>query len=91
MYLETPLDRYEYTKMPIALFLADMIKYYKLMDKVLDGYVYMETVVPVDFVIIAYIVIVTNVVIIRPCGIFLIVIVANREEAATPLVPPLIT
>ena len=42
MYLETPLDRYEYMKMPIALFPADIIKYYKLMDKVLDGYVYME-------------------------------------------------
>lgn len=42
MYLETPLDRYEYMKMPIALFPDDIIKYYKLMDKVLDGYVYME-------------------------------------------------
>ncbi len=29
-------------KMPIALFPADIIEYYKLMDKVLDGYVYME-------------------------------------------------
>ncbi len=37
MYLETPLDRYEYMKMPIALFPDDIIKYYKLMDKVLDG------------------------------------------------------
>jgi hypothetical protein len=42
MYLETPLDRYEYMKMPNALFPADIIEYYKLMDKVLDGYVYME-------------------------------------------------
>ncbi len=42
MYLETPLDWYEYMKMPVALFPADIINYYKLMDKVLDGYVYME-------------------------------------------------
>jgi len=42
MYLETPLDRYENIKMPIALFPADIIEYYKLMDKVLDGSVYME-------------------------------------------------
>ncbi len=42
MYLETPLDRYEHMKMPLEIFPADIIKYYKLMDKVLDGYVYME-------------------------------------------------
>jgi len=42
MYLETPLDRYEYMKTPLTLFLADIIEYYKLMDKALDGYVYME-------------------------------------------------
>jgi hypothetical protein len=42
MYLETPLDRYEYMKMPLTLFPADIIEYYKLMNKALDGYVYME-------------------------------------------------
>jgi len=42
MYLETPLDRYEYMKMPLTLFPADIIEYYKLMDKALNGYVYME-------------------------------------------------
>jgi len=42
MYLKTPLDWYEYMKMPLTLFLAEIIEYYKLMDKALDGYVYME-------------------------------------------------
>jgi len=42
MYRETPLDRYQYMKMPLTLFPADIIEYYKLMDKALDGYVYME-------------------------------------------------
>ena len=42
MYLETPLDRYEYMKMPIALFPAGIIEHYRLNDKVLNGYIYME-------------------------------------------------
>jgi len=42
MYLETPLDRYEYMKMPIALFPDDIIAHYGLNEKVLNGYVYME-------------------------------------------------
>ena len=42
MYLETPLDRYEYMKMPNALFPADIIAHYRLNDKVLNGYIYME-------------------------------------------------
>ena len=42
MYLATPLDRYEYMKMPIALFPQDIIEHYGLNDKVLNGYVYME-------------------------------------------------
>jgi len=42
MYLETPLDRYEYMKMPIALFPADIIVHYGLNDKVLNGYFYMD-------------------------------------------------
>ena len=41
MYLETP-DRYEYMKMPITLFPADIIDHYKLKEKALNGYVYME-------------------------------------------------
>ena len=40
MYLETPLDRYEYMKMPITLFLTDIIDHYGLKVKALDGYVY---------------------------------------------------
>jgi len=42
MYLEMPLDQYEYMKMPLTPFPADIIEYYKLMDKALNGYVYME-------------------------------------------------
>ncbi len=42
MYLKTPLDWYEYMKMPIALFPTDIIKLYRLNEKVLGGYVYME-------------------------------------------------
>jgi hypothetical protein len=42
MYLETPLDRYEYMRMPIALFPPDIIDHYQLAGKVLNGYVYME-------------------------------------------------
>ncbi len=42
MYLETPRDWYEYMKMPIALFPAGIIEHYRLNDKVLGGYVYME-------------------------------------------------
>jgi len=42
MYLKIPLDRYEYMKIPLTLFPADIIEYYKMMDKALDGYVYME-------------------------------------------------
>jgi hypothetical protein len=42
MYLETPLDWYEYMKMSIALFPTDIIEHYRLNEKVLNGYVYME-------------------------------------------------
>ncbi len=42
MYLETPLDQYEYMKIPIALLPDNIIKHYKLQEKVLNGYVYME-------------------------------------------------
>jgi hypothetical protein len=42
MYLETPLDRYKYMRMSISLFPPDIIKHYKLRDKVLQDYVYME-------------------------------------------------
>jgi hypothetical protein len=42
MYLETPLDQFEYMKMPIALIPADINTHYNLNKKVLDGYVYME-------------------------------------------------
>jgi hypothetical protein len=34
MYLETPLDRYEYMKMALSLFPQDIIDHYGLLDKV---------------------------------------------------------
>jgi hypothetical protein len=42
MNIETPLDWYEYMKMPIALFPTDIIEHYRLNEKVLGGCVYME-------------------------------------------------
>ena len=42
MYLKTPLDQFEYMKIPIALLPDDMVEHYQLQEKVLDGYVYME-------------------------------------------------
>jgi hypothetical protein len=42
MYLETPLDWYEYMKMPIALFPTDIIEHYRSNEKVLGGYVYIK-------------------------------------------------
>jgi hypothetical protein len=37
-----PLDRYEYMKMPLSLFSQDIIDHYGLLDKALNGYIYME-------------------------------------------------
>ena len=42
MYLETPLDRYEYMRMPISLMPQDIIEHYGLREKALNGYAYME-------------------------------------------------
>ena len=42
MYLKTPLDRFEYMKMPLSLLPQDIIYHYRLNDKVLNGYVYMK-------------------------------------------------
>jgi hypothetical protein len=42
MYLETPIDQFEYLKIPIALLPDNIIEHYQLQEKVLDGYVYME-------------------------------------------------
>jgi hypothetical protein len=42
MYLKTPLDQFEYMKIPIALLPDDIIEHYQLQEKVFDGYVYME-------------------------------------------------
>jgi hypothetical protein len=42
MYLETPLDRYEYMKMPMRLLPDNIIEHYGLRNKALHGYVYME-------------------------------------------------
>jgi hypothetical protein len=42
LYLKTPLDRYEYMKIPLSLFPQDIIDHYDLLDKALNGYIYME-------------------------------------------------
>jgi hypothetical protein len=42
MYLETPLDWYEYMQMPLKLFPDDIINHYNLCEKAFNGYVYME-------------------------------------------------
>ena len=42
MYLETPLDRYEFMKMPLSLFPQDIIEHYSLCNKALNSYVYTE-------------------------------------------------
>jgi hypothetical protein len=42
MYLDMPLYWYEYMKMPLSFFPQDIIKHYGLLNKVLNGYVYME-------------------------------------------------
>ncbi len=36
MYLETPLDRFEYMKMPIALLPMDILEHYNLLEKAID-------------------------------------------------------
>jgi hypothetical protein len=43
MYIKTPLNQYNYMQMPLKLFPDDMIDNYKLWEKALNGYVYMET------------------------------------------------
>jgi hypothetical protein len=42
MNLETPLDRFEYMKIPIALLPTDIIDHYNLLEKAINGYVYMK-------------------------------------------------
>jgi hypothetical protein len=42
MYLDTPLDWYEYMKMPLSLFSQDINEHYGLLNKVVNGYVYMK-------------------------------------------------
>ena len=41
-YLNTPLDRYEYMRMPIKLIPQEFIDMYNLTAKVKNGYVYIE-------------------------------------------------
>ena len=41
-YLETPLERYEYMKMPLSLFPSRTRKQYNLDEKALNGFVYWE-------------------------------------------------
>ncbi len=42
MYLKTPLDRYEYMRMPFNLFPDDIFNHYDLRQKAKNGFVYME-------------------------------------------------
>ena len=42
LYLEMPLNQYEYMQMPLKLFPEDIIQHYYLQEKALNGYVYVE-------------------------------------------------
>jgi hypothetical protein len=42
MYLETPLNRYEYMRMPLDLFPDNIVNHYNLRRKAKNGFVYME-------------------------------------------------
>jgi hypothetical protein len=42
MYLQTPLDRYEYMKIKASLIPEEFMQQYQLHDKIHNGYVYME-------------------------------------------------
>ncbi len=42
MYLKTPLDWYEYMRMPLDLFPDDIVDHYDLKQKAKNGFVYME-------------------------------------------------
>ncbi len=42
MYLDTPLDRFEYMRMPIALIPDKVIDFYNLRPKIKNGFIYME-------------------------------------------------
>ncbi len=41
-YLETPMDQYEYLKMPLPLFPQDTIDQYNLIEKAKGGFIYLE-------------------------------------------------
>ena len=41
-YLETPMERYEYMKMPLSLFPEWIKQQYNLEENALNGYVYWE-------------------------------------------------
>jgi hypothetical protein len=41
-YLETPLDWYEYMRMPLDRFPDDIVNHYNLRRKAKNGFVYMD-------------------------------------------------
>jgi hypothetical protein len=41
-YLFAPLDKFEYMKMPLALFPSWIVKQYNLTEHVLNGFIYLE-------------------------------------------------
>ena len=42
MYLATPMDRFEYMRMPIELIPEKIMKQYKLSEKIKNGYIYIQ-------------------------------------------------
>ena len=42
MYLETPMDRVEYMKIPVKLILQEFMDTYNLHDKIQNGFIYMQ-------------------------------------------------
>jgi hypothetical protein len=42
LYLSVPLDRYEYTCIPISMFPAWIVAQYDLLHKVVKGHIYLE-------------------------------------------------
>ena len=42
LYLDTPLDRYQYTRIPIELIPQEFIDLYQLQEKIKNGFVYCE-------------------------------------------------
>ena len=42
MYLATPMDRFEYMRIPVKLIPKEFIEHYKLESMIKNGYIYMQ-------------------------------------------------